>query len=776
MKKFYLLMLLFISTTVMAQTPIITMVLSGGCPGQVPKMVEFYAQGTVDFSEYTLEKSANGSSSWGVSNASLNLADLGIITDDFVYLHIDHANDDFSTQFPNATHSFATTNNVVNFNGDDGVRIVDASNNVIDQFGDEYPSGTGGTITWKHAKGYAKRNNNTGPDVSFVESNWTFYHNALIDCGGANPLYEVVTNAGSYTYATSPTINTSASTVSGFLQFVGTPSAEQSVDISGLNLTTDLQMSVTSGDYEISLTSGLGFGPSVALPFGTGTVAATPVFIRLNGAAVANPSNGELTITSAGATDAVVVLEGEISLAVPTLTVSKTSITGFSHFVGTPSEVDSFNVVGFNLTDDITVTAPANFEIADDITGAYGTTLTFTPTAGSVPSAKVYVRLNGLAMNLTQAGDITVTSTDATDLTVALTGATIDYVTSSIADVTGIDANGVGTSVGEYVILTGVLHCDNFRDVGYDLTLIDANNDGINVFNYVDVDGYSAVEGDELTIKGKIAQYNGLLQINPTTITVVSQGATLQTPTSITELDETTESQYLILDSVVLVNVETEWPSNGNVMVTDGTNNFTVRVNSSSPMVGLAIPNGPMSIIGIGKQFDSSSPFDSGYQLYPCSATSLCNIDVTTTVVDETITANATGLVYQWIDCADNAPITGETGISYTATVTGSYAVIITDGACVDTSACTLVEIVGLTDMDFAGVSVYPNPVKEVLNITNKNGTLESVEVISATGSVVYVSSVTSSNFTVNTAQLNAGVYFVNVRTANSVKTFKVIK
>src|SRR5690554_3857226 len=576
---------------------------------------------------------------------------------------------------------------------------------------------------------------------------------------------------------TSTSVSASTSLLSGFLQFVGTPSAEQTVDVSGMDLTADAVITVTSGDYEISSTSGSGFGASVTLPFGTGTIAPTTIYIRLNGGAVANPSNGELTITSAGATDVVVALEGEILPLTPSVIVSETTITGFSHFVGTPSAADSFMVEGFNLTDDITVSVPTNFEVSETLGGTYSSSVTLTQSGGAVASTKIYVRLNGPAKNLNQVGDVTISSTDATDQTIALTGETLDYTAYSIGDVTGVDADGVADSVDVYVILTGVVLCSDFRNNGYDVVINDDNNDGITLFNFDDLPNYTApVEGDSLEIKGQIGQFNGLIQVIPNEITVLAQGAATQAPTSVTTLDETTESQYIQLDSVTLVNGETEWTGNTNFDVTDGTTTFSVRVPNDASIAGTTIPNGPIRIIGVGKQFDSSSPFDSGYQIFPCSVTPLCTVDVTTALDDATITATATGLNYQWIDCSDNSIIVGETGVSYTATVSGSYAVIITDGTCVDTSTCVTVNISSLNDNDFAGVKIYPNPVKEVLNITNENGTLQSVEVVSATGSIVYSSTISSSNFTVNTAQLNAGVYFVNVRTENSAKTFKVIK
>src|SRR5690554_2953432 len=576
---------------------------------------------------------------------------------------------------------------------------------------------------------------------------------------------------------TSTSVSASTSLLSGFTQFVGTPSAEQTVDVSGMDLTADAVITVTSGDYEISSTSGSGFGASVTLPFGTGTIAPTTIYIRLNGGAVANPSNGELTITSAGATDVVVALEGEILPLTPSVIVSETTITGFSHFVGTPSAADSFMVEGFNLTDDITVSVPTNFEVSETLGGTYGASVTLTQSGSAVASTKIYVRLNGPAKNLNQVGDVTISSTGATDQTIALTGETLDYTAYSIGDVTNVDADGVADSVDVYVILTGVVHCGDFRNNGYDVVIIDDNNDGITLFNFDDLPNYTApVEGDSLEIKGQIGQFNGLIQVIPDEITVLAQGAATQAPTSVTTLDETTESQYIQLDSVTLVNGETEWTGNTNFDVTDGTTTFSVRVPNDASIAGTTIPNGPIRIIGVGKQFDSSSPFDSGYQIFPCSVTPLCTVDVTTALDDATITATATGLNYQWIDCSDNSIIVGETGVSYTATVSGSYAVIITDGTCVDTSTCVTVNISSLNDNDFAGVKIYPNPVKEVLHISNENGTLQSVEVVSATGSIVYSSTISSSNFTVNTAQLNAGVYFVNVRTENSAKTFKVIK
>ena len=54
------------------------------------------------------------------------------------------------------------------------------------------------------------------------------------------------------------------------------------------------------------------------------------------------------------------------------------------------------------------------------------------------------------------------------------------------------------------------------------------------------------------------------------------------------------------------------------------------------------------------------------------------------------ITSNAGGsATYQWVDCDNgNAPIAGATNQSYTATVSGNYAVVIVDGTCNAASVC----------------------------------------------------------------------------------------
>jgi hypothetical protein len=577
--------------------------------------------------------------------------------------------------------------------------------------------------------------------------------------------------------------------LSGFNQFVGNPSAEQSFEVSGSSLTSDITLSVSPGDYEISetsVTSGTGFvsAATIILAETAGDVAPTTIYVRLNGGTAVSPSNGTVTLTASGASNVDVVLEGQI-LDETTVFAEPNSLTGFSHFAGTPSAEQTFEVSGGLLTDDIVLTAPANFEISETSeTSGTGfvsaATITLAPDANNeVTATDIYVRLNGTTANPTQNGDIVVSSPGATSENIALEGETFEYVLYPIGDVTANDANGVVDSLDVYVELRGIVHCIDFDgNAGYNFTIIDGEGDGVNVFNFSDVDSYVVTEGDSIGVRGQIDQFNGLTQIFAEEITVFSQGNATVTPMVVASLDETTESQLVTLESLTLVNGETTWPSNGNIEATDGTNNFTVRVAGASPLAGTPTPAGPFDMTGLGGQYDNSTPYDGGYQLFPCSVAELCNVDVSTTVSEVTITAGEMGADYQWVDCDDNYSfIAGETNQAFTATQNGNYAVIITDGVCVDTSSCVAITTVGLSTNDlYKKISLYPNPVSNQLNIKSTDVEIFSVEIFSATGQSVYSKTLNDVNTMVSTSIWESGVYFVNVRTNNGTAILKVVK
>jgi hypothetical protein len=154
------------------------------------------------------------------------------------------------------------------------------------------------------------------------------------------------------------------------------------------------------------------------------------------------------------------------------------------------------------------------------------------------------------------------------------------------------------------------------------------------------------------------------------------------------------------------------------------------------------------------------------------SITQTQNVNVEVTDVSVAVTPpmtisanNSTAISYQWIDCANgNSHITGETSASYTATSDGSYAVIITDGSCTDTSACIVINTSGIATNDLNGVTVYPSP-------TSGNYTIQLdqvydqifVKIIDASGRVLDEYSVSQTSKINSSFDGSKGVYVIQI-------------
>lgn len=182
MKKLYTLSLLIASCAAFAQTPIITGIMDGDCSGGNPKVLEIYANGTVDFGNYAIENQTNATvGTWG---QTMNLATLGTKTDTFVY--VVQGDPAVVTSVFTAEFASIPSGNVIytgvgtgipqptNVNGDDRIRLINATTlAVVDQYGVSDVDGT--DSAWEYLDSWAKRNNGTGPDGStFVEANWTY--------------------------------------------------------------------------------------------------------------------------------------------------------------------------------------------------------------------------------------------------------------------------------------------------------------------------------------------------------------------------------------------------------------------------------------------------------------------------------------------------------------------------------------------------------------------------------------------------------------------------
>ena len=158
-------------------------------------------------------------------------------------------------------------------------------------------------------------------------------------------------------------------------------------------------------------------------------------------------------------------------------------------------------------------------------------------------------------------------------------------------------------------------------------------------------------------------------------------------------------------------------------------------------------------------------------------------VDVNLSQSGFTLTADNANGTYQWIYCdSNNLPIPGATDQSYTALVSGNYAVVITDNNnnCTDTSACTLVDGVGIIDItkDIA-VKVFPNPAGADLSsvtIEVENLTDYQIVIRDIAGKVVFNKEhLNLKSNTIDISRFAAGSFFIEVKTDNNSSFSKLI-
>jgi hypothetical protein len=116
--------------------------------------------------------------------------------------------------------------------------------------------------------------------------------------------------------------------------------------------------------------------------------------------------------------------------------------------------------------------------------------------------------------------------------------------------------------------------------------------------------------------------------------------------------------------------------------------------------------------------------------------------------------------------------------IVVTPSTTTTYTAIGTNTCSSSSSTFTQVAVIcgGVKSASINGsISIYPNPVKDVLNINIEEQGNYSITIIDAVGKVVYVNQ-TDKNLTINTSNLSQGIYIVKVKSNNTQSNYKFIK
>lgn len=260
----------------------------------------------------------------------------------------------------------------------------------------------------------------------------------------------VVAVSGVSSSAPIPQISATPNVLSGFLQVLGTPSDAQSLSVSGQNLVADVILTAPTG-YEVSLTSGAGYGTTVTLNPTFGALTSTTVFVRLNHNVI-GPVIGDLLVESTGASNVLVPLSGSVTAPLqPALAVSPTSLNAFTQNLGFPSAPQTFTVGGENLIGNVSVVATSNFFISTSATGPFTQSISLTPNSGFLDQTLLFVHLNANAPGNSN-GTLTISTDGVSPIVIELTGETIQQQATLLyywhfnnlvtpEDVTSIDAD-----------------------------------------------------------------------------------------------------------------------------------------------------------------------------------------------------------------------------------------------------------------------------------------------------------------------------------------------
>ncbi len=295
----------------------------------------------------------------------------------------------------------------------------------------------------------------------------------------------------------------------------------------------------------------------------------------------------------------------------PYLTLNQESFSSdFGTVAAGENLTQQYSIKGYNLTENISVTVGAPFELSTD-NMAWSQSISITKGTSSPQESIIYIRFSPTVVDGNNyQSTVSHQSTGATSNAFSVTGTegTVLQITiaearqkslDDIVSVTGVVISKGNNSSNSRVIFDGT--------AGIVVRSFDAGNESAPL-NY----------GDSVNVSGGLSEYNNLLQVenSPIIITLVKENATVPTPQLITieNVGEDYESELITIENVEFLETGLfeGGGSAGNFTISDGINQIMLRIGSSShPLVGTQIPSGKLTIIGILGQYRSD------YQLLP---------------------------------------------------------------------------------------------------------------------------------------------------------------
>lgn len=258
-----------------------------------------------------------------------------------------------------------------------------------------------------------------------------------------------------------------------------------------------------------------------------------------------------------------------------------------------------------------------------------------------------------------------------------------------------------------------------------------------------------------------------------------------------------TPGLHFINETVDTCTTSYTWPVNGTTYATSGTYQevFTnIHGCDSTRQLTLTIGQNNTSTATVNSC--GSYLWDADNQTYTTSGTytailsnstgcdSIITLNLTVDSLDLSVTdqgdltliTSGTAASYQWLDCGTNTPISGETSATFTATQNGSYACIMSNGSCTDTSMCVVIDYVSTDEINNEVYSFYPNPTKGEIIVQFTQPTAKTIRIFNTTGKVVYTTTTTQQVASLNLSNLTKGIYILEVEMQGEFKSNRFIK
>jgi len=335
------------------------------------------------------------------------------------------------------------------------------------------------------------------------------------------------------------------------------------------------------------------------------------------------------------------------------------------------------------------------------------------------------------------------------------------------------------TASGSYMdTIPNMAGCDSIMAIN--LTII---NSSTSTQSITACNSYTVPSGNQTytmsgTYMDTIPNMAGCDSLMTISLTIINSSASTQTVTSC--------NSYTVPGGQVYTMSGTYMDTIPNMAGCDSVMTFNLTItNSSSSTQSVnacyiyTVPSGSQTYTMSGTYMDTI-PNMAGCDSIMTINLTIDTVDtgVTVSSLGSQLTANAAGAGYQWIDCGTSMPLAGETAQTFIATVPGTYAVVVTQNSCTDTSDCYIVLVTGVQDVLASKLRLYPNPTQGQFTIacSDKQEKL-LVEIVNVLGETVQREMITAAQPNSFNLEGAAGMYFVKISNEAGEKTMiKVIK